>query len=735
MMSFAPSLLFCGRPLPNIILIPHRQLSLPHNRRFGSCARRHAEPRAQVPFRRDANGVLLSRVDGVTEPPLVQHSLYAHWRKLANQYSAGPALISKHEPSTQHDLDDGRAERRDADDCLRWTYLDLNAHIDALALGLVHKLDIRPGDRVGVLMGNSSAYLALQWALAKVGAILVPLNPAYAPDELGRSLAHVGARVLILVPSLKNADYTQHLLKILPGLAQGRSEGQSLNAQLLPKLERVVLVDNITSRPKTGWERTSVLARQGWSFSDALDSLHGRAIDYRSLLLEAASTQLASDDVEKQLDSKDVINLQLTSGTTGLPKAVALTSWGMLNNGISIGQVLHLRADDIVLNNPPLFHCFGLTLGNLAAQTHGSCLLYAAETFDPARTLAAVTEEKATVLHGVPAMFFGIMDLLAILEQKSSNGGRSRAEADPNLAALGLYDRLDIKTLRTGLISGASIPVELMSRLLDKLVPGLTSVYGMTESSPVSFGCDAETTSVQHKAQTVGRVFPHVHAKIVTPQTSAAQQADGTTVSEAERRGTPLPVKTPGELCTAGYLVMNGYYNDAARTAEVMGEYEDEEGIVWLRTGDIASMDEQGWVTIVGRAKDVIIRGGENLFPATICNCIDELDGVGQSAVVAVPDERLGETVGVFVKRSQDEAGPHLQRHQIHEHVKGRLSHQNAPEWVWMLGEDGVDDELPKTASGKVQNVVLRAWAKNLAARGIGRPSRPRRAQDVEVKT
>ncbi|KAE8245380.1 hypothetical protein A4X13_0g5951 [Tilletia indica] len=610
-------------------------------------------------------------------------------------------------------------------DCLRWTFAELNEHVDALAIGLEHQLGLRKGDRVAILMGNSSAYLALQWALAKLGSIMVPLNPAFAPDELQRSLAHVQARALILVPSLKNVDYLDHLAKILPGLSSDRrpEPDTKVGAELLPHLEHLVLVDNLTSSPKPGWERTSVLARKGYKFEDALKMLSRvGAIDYRSLLHSPVDGIQAETAFPVLHSNKDIINLQLTSGTTGLPKAVALTSFGMLNNGIAIGSVLHLRPDDIVCNNPPLFHCFGLTLGNLATQTHGGCLLYASETFDPVRTLAAVSEEKATALHGVPAMFFSIMDAL----QSTRKQGKT-TEGNNAWTALKLHEKIDISTLRTGLISGASIPVELMSRLLDELVPGLTSVYGMTETSPVSFGCDAVSAPVEKKAQTVGRVFPHVHAKIVRPLSGSTQDAATSLADEHDDEynedielARPLPCNTPGELCTSGYLLMDGYYNDPERTREVMCEHRDEPGIVWMRTGDMAIMDEDGWVKIVGRCKDVIIRGGENLFPATICNCIDEVDGVGQSAVIAVPDERLGETVGVFIKRVDGGPDVQLLRTQIREHVMRRLSHQSAPEWIWILGEDGVEDELPKTASGKVQNVTLRAWARDLHSRGVG---------------
>ncbi|CAD6896208.1 unnamed protein product [Tilletia laevis] len=717
--------------LPRFIGAPSRLISNPLHPGLRWYSRVEASS-AQVPFRRDVKGRLLSRVEGSTESELVGSPLYTYWKKLAGQYASRPAIISKHEPSTQHDglLDsDGGAQPRYSGDCLRWTYAELNEHVDALAIGLARQLGLRKGDRVAVLMGNSSAYVALQWSLAKVGLILVPLNPAYAPDELGRSLAHVQARALVLVPSLKNANYLDHLGKILPGLSSyRRGDGTGairMNADLLPQLEHLVLVDNLTSSPKEGWERTSILARTGWSFGDALDALRGWAIDYRSLLQTPAGEDQDGVELGTPLSSKDVINLQLTSGTTGLPKAVALTTYGMLNNGIAVGDVLHLRPDDIVCNNPPMFHCFGLTLGGLATQTHGACLLYASETFDPARTLAAVSEERATAMHGVPAMFFSIMDLLHSI--KKQGGGRGNDDA---VSALGLYDgRLDVSTLRTGLISGASIPVELMSRLLDELVPGLTPVYGMTETSPVSFGGDAVSTSLENKAQTVGRVLPHVRAKIVAPLSGLAQDEPTSSAPDDHdddgvdvEKGTPLPVNTPGELCTSGYLLMDGYYNDPERTSEVMCEHSDEPGIVWMRTGDMATMDEQGWVRIVGRCKDVIIRGGENLFPATICNCIESVPGVGQSAVVAVPHERLGETVGAFIKRADEHESKDAQelREQIREH--------SAPDWIWILGEDGVEAELPKTASGKVQNVILRAWARDLHARSIGHVASPSRS-------
>ncbi|KAJ1018100.1 hypothetical protein NDA16_004967 [Ustilago loliicola] len=455
------------------------------------------------------------------------------------------------------------------------------------------------------------------------------------------------------------------------------------------------MVNNLDNRPRH-WESNSVLAQQGKSFADAMSVLNGRALDYRDLLVSSPRSTKQNDVL-----NTDVINLQLTSGTTGQPKAVALTSRNLLNNGIAIGDNLRFTQADKLCNIPPLFHCFGLVLGNLAAWTHGASVVYAAEGFDPLRALRAVSEERCTAMHGVPTHFIAELELLDSAREYSEDPSRY-----PLPKGMLEGETFDFSSLRTGLTSGSTVPIALMEALVSPGKLGLreqTVVYGMTETSPVTFGCDVDAPIVR-RCETVGRVYPHVHAKIVSPDDST---------------GKPLPVGQPGELCTAGYVVMEGYWKDPKRTDEAMERHPDEPDIVWMRTGDIGIMDEEGYVRIVGRSKDVIIRGGENLFPPNIENCIDRMDGVATNAVIAVPDDKYGEAVGVFVARSHAE--DHVTPAEIRAYVKKQVGGQSAPAWVWFLGEDGVAPEFPKTASGKIQKVILRDWAKDLAAKNQGK--------------
>ncbi|EST08670.1 AMP-binding enzyme C-terminal domain protein [Kalmanozyma brasiliensis GHG001] len=644
------------------------------------------------PTKKDSNGALLSRVSGPTDKPLCQLSLGQFWEEAVAKYADRPALISKHEPAHQH----GRTGS-DSDDCIRWSYGAMNEHVQSLVAGLL-ELGVRKGDRVAVLMMNCSAYGALQWACAEVGAVLVTLNPAYSTSELRRAINLVEATTLFIVPSLRGTNYLDSILELLPSLTSSTSSSGDrtmLQDESLPSLKRVVLVDNLDNRPRH-WESNSVLAQQGKSFADAMSALHNRAIDYRDLLVSAKSATS-----KPEVLNTDVINLQLTSGTTGMPKAVALTSKNLLNNGIAIGDNLRFTEADRLCNIPPLFHCFGLVLGNLAAWTHGASIVYAAEGFDPLRSLRAVSEERCTAMHGVPTHFIAELDLL-----DSARDHQRDPERYPLPTGMLPGETFDFSSLRTGLTSGSTVPIALMQALVDPDLMHLgsqTVVYGMTETSPVTFGCDVDAPIVR-RCETVGRVYPHVHAKIVSPD---------------DPTGQPLPVGQPGELCTAGYVVMEGYWKDPKRTDEAMERHPDEPDIVWMRTGDIGIMDEEGYVRIVGRSKDVIIRGGENLFPPNIENCIDRIEGIATNAVIAVPDDKYGEAVGVFVARSHAEA--HVTPADIRAYVKKHVGGQSAPAWIWFLGEQGVPAEFPKTASGKIQKVILRDWAKDLAAKGQGK--------------
>jgi acyl-CoA synthetase (AMP-forming)/AMP-acid ligase II len=579
----------------------------------------------QHPTQKYDSGRLLSRVSGPTDTTLSTQTLGQYWKTLVDKHADHPALIVRHEPSTQHDLDfnqqasssSSSSSISDNDDCIRWTYAEMNKHVRLLAKGM-KKMGLKKGDRIAVLMMNNSEMACLQIATSIIGAILVTLNPSYTAKDLLRSLNHVEATVLFIVPSLRSSDYLSNLQSILPSLKGQAGHSTNIEDEQCPSLKRIILVDNLTSRPK-GWHSTSLLSSEGKGFQFALERMNGKAIDYRDVI---ASSQGIEEDIDEvDLTCHDVINLQFTSGTTGKPKAVALASHNLVNNGIVLGQVMHLTPNDILANIPPLFHCFGdysrfgifqeystdiellfagLTLGNLAAWSAGAAILYASEGFDPVRALRASSEEKATAIHGVPAHFIAELDILRQVKAAQKSGNWDQ------VLKLGVrQDENWSFHLRTGFTSGSTVPIELMRSIMDNNLLGAkeqTSVYGMTETSPVSFACDTQA-SIKRRCETVGRVIPHAHAKIVSPD---------------DPDGKPLPIGEIGELCTSGYIVMKGYWNDQKQTNEVLEYHPDEPDVLWMRTGDLAMIDKDGYAEIRGRVKDLIIRGGENITAVEI---------------------------------------------------------------------------------------------------------------------
>lgn len=338
---------------------------------------------------------------------------------------------------------------------------------------------------------------------------------------------------------------------------------------------------------------------------------------------------------------------------------------------------MRLTENDTLCNPPPLFHCFGLVLGNLAAWSHGSAVVYASEIYDPRAIVDAVVKERCTALHGVPTHFLGV---LSEVERRQQAG-----------------EQLDFSRLRTGIAAGSPVPIELMKQLITKLnLRELTNAYGMTETSPVSFQTTPED-SITQRVETVGRVRPHVSAKIVDPA------------------GNVVPINTPGEMLVSGYLLQKGYWGDKEQTDSAMRK--DENGTLWMHTGDEATLDSDGYLRVVGRIKDIIIRGGENLFPVQIENALTSHPSVLEAAVISVPDKKYGEVVGAWIK---PKASAKLSRENVRRIVWDSMNPQNAPAWVWFLGEDGTPDELPKTASGKIQKHILRGWSRELAERQVG---------------
>lgn len=431
---------------------------------------------------------------------------------------------------------------------------------------------------------------------------------------------------------------------------------------MLPKLRNLVVVDN-----------------KG-EFQQESEKLNiSSTIDWREIIMwrEHIQEEKLRRETIQSLDKDDVINLQFTSGTTGAPKAVSLTHSNLLNNALSIARRMYISENDVLCNVPPLFHCFGLVLGNLAFWSHGACIVYASETFDPKAVVDAVVGDKCTALHGVPTHFLGVL-----------------AEVDKRQAA---RESLDISNLRTGIAAGSPVPIELMKSLIARMnLKDLTNAYGMTETSPVSF----QTTpadDITKRTETVGKIQPHVKAKIIDPD------------------GNIVPVGSPGEICIAGYVLQKGYWGDEEQTKAAMKE--DENGTLWMHSGDEGVMDEEGYLRIVGRIKDIIIRGGENLFPVQIENALLTNESIREAAAISVPNDTFGEVVGAWVVRKP---GTNITREDVRKTVINTMNPQNAPAWVWFLGDDGIPDELPRTASGKVMKHVLRQWSKELSRKKDG---------------
>lgn len=544
---------------------------------------------------------------------------------------------------------------------LAWDFEEFGRHVDAVARGLIG-MGVGKGDRVGVIMGNTSAYATLQWACASIGAILVTINPAYRLQELVNTLNLVEVQHLFVVPSIRSSTYVRMLAETFPEM-RSMHPGE-LQIEDLPSLRNFVVVDNAEE------------ARED------LAKLHIQSmVDWREIPIwnESAREARIQTEMEKNLHRDDIVNLQFTSGTTGLPKAVSLTHSNLVNNGFLIGRSMNLTNRDILCNTPPLFHCFGLVLGNLAAWTHGACIVYPSAIYDPPSIVDAVMQEKCTALHGVPTHFLGV---LSEIEKRKKEG-----------------EAVDFRSLRTGIAAGTSIPIDLMRTLVSELnLTELTVAYGMTETSPVSFQTTPADPLIK-RVETVGKIHPHVKAKVV------------------DNDGKVVPIGKAGELLVSGYLLQKGYWKDERHTNEAMKR--DENGTLWMHTGDEAVMDAEGYVRIVGRVKDLIIRGGENLFPVQIENTLTEHHSIREAAVVAVPDPKFGEVVGAWIVREPGTDA--LGREEIRALVRKSMNPQNAPAWIWFIGEDGNPDDLPKTASGKVQKHVLRKWGKSLCETGLGK--------------
>lgn len=557
---------------------------------------------------------------------MIESTVGDHFTKVVSEYGDRTAVIARHQQD-------------------RVTYSELDAKSNALARGL-ESVGVRTGDRVGVMLGNSMEYAIATYALFKLGAILVPINLSFNTMQVVAALNHLNASHLIIsaesnLPRKKPRNNTPLLQHMVQDLTNPK-----LESAIIPSLRNIIFVDNSSGRVDT-------------SDFKCLTPYNSIASD-----LQADGNPLPS----RNLSPNDIVNIQFTSGTTAMPKAACLTHRSILNNGAQIGDRMRLTPTDIVCCPPPLFHCFGCVLGYMATATHGSTIVFPTESFNARAALHAVQEEQCTALYGVPTMFLEQLGL--IQDGEVSNEG--------------------FQHLRTGIAAGSSIPAELMKKLHRVLnLTELTICYGMTETSPVS----AMTTTddpIDKRINTVGRLMPHVEAKIVNP-------ADRSIV----------PVGGRGELAVSGYLLMKEYWNDPDRTAEVM--IPDDGGKVWMHTGDEASMSEDGYITITGRIKDLIIRGGENIHPLEIENCLLSHPDIGDVSVVGVPDERYGEVIAAFVipKHRQGQEEP-LDEESIKTRVRVKLSNHLVPKYVFFMSPS---ETFPKTASGKIQKFKLKETA------------------------
>ena len=484
----------------------------------------------------------------------------------------------------------------------RWTYAQLRAEIDALAHGLL-AAGIGKGDRVGIWAPNCAQWLFTQYATAKIGAILVTINPAYRTSELEYVLNQAGIRLLIAARSFKTADYAAMISQVQPRCAA---------------LQRVVLIG-----------------------SPEWDALPVHDSDPAVLA-----------DKQAALSPDDPINIQYTSGTTGFPKGATLSHHNILNNGYFVGELCGYTEADWICVPVPLYHCFGMVMGNLAATSHGAALVYPAPSFEPAATLAAVAQQRCTSLYGVPTMFIAML-----------------AAAD--------FDAYDLTSLRTGIMAGSPCPVEVMKQVVDRM--GMTEVticYGMTETSPVSTQTRADDT-LERRVSTVGRVHPHLEVKVIDPET-----------------GLTVPHGTPGELCTRGYSVMLGYWEQPEQTAEVIDQAR------WMHTGDIAVMDAEGYLNITGRIKDLVIRGGENIYPREIEEFLYTHPDILDAQVIGVPDARYGEELCAWVRLRP--GAPELTAEALRDYAGGKLAHYKIPRYVHLVAE------FPMTVTGKVRKVEMR---------------------------
>jgi fatty-acyl-CoA synthase len=504
----------------------------------------------------------------------------------------------------------------------RFTWAELAETVDAFAAGLL-ALGLEKGDRIGIWSPNRWEWVVTQFATARIGLILVNINPAYRLAELEYALNKVGCKALVTAAAFKTSDYLGMLATLAPELA--KAEPGKLKSAKLPSLEAVI---------RMGDENSPGM----FNFGDVL-AMGGR--DEHDIL----------DRITESLKPSDAINIQFTSGTTGAPKGATLTHLNIVNNGNFVTSAIRFSAEDRLCIPVPLYHCFGMSMGTMGCVTKGAAMIFPSEGFEPVATLKAIEAERCTGVYGVPTMFVAMLD-------------------HPD------FKNFDLSSLRTGIMAGSPCPIEVMKKVISLMhMSEVTIAYGMTETSPVSFQSSTDDP-LEKRVATVGRIQPHVECKVV--------DADGATAAVGE----------PGELCTRGYSVMKGYWEDADKTAEAI------DGDGWMHTGDLATIDAEGFCNIVGRVKDMVIRGGENVYPREVEEFLYRHPKVREVQVFGVPDRKYGEELAAWIVLKPGETAT---EEEIRDFCQGQIAHYKIPRYVRFK------ETLPLTVTGKAQKFIMRA--------------------------
>src|SRR5579883_1443739 len=544
-----------------------------------------------------------SYTSGTSDTPLLGLTIGDMFDQTAATYPDQPALISRHQN-------------------IRLTYRELQAQVDQCARALLH-LGITKGQRVGIWSPNRAEWCITQFATAKIGAILVNINPSYRLLELEYVLNQSGCSAIVIAAAFKTSNYTEMLNSLAPELAH--CEIGKLQSEKLPELRTVIRMGEDRVPGMLPWPELMAL---------------GERVSQEEL-----------QRVQREQEFDDPINIQYTSGTTGFPKGATLSHHNILNNGYFVARLQNFTHEDKLCIPVPLYHCFGMVMGNLGCVTHGATMVYPSEGFEPLAVLETVQEEKCTALYGVPTMFIAELD-------------------HPD------FSKFDLSSLRTGVMAGSPCPVEVMKKVI--LLMHMSEVeicYGMTETSPVSTQTRIDAP-LDKRVSTVGVIHPHLEIKIVDPNT-----------------GQVVPIGKPGELCTRGYSVMLGYWNNPEATAEAIDRAR------WMHTGDLATMDTEGYINIVGRIKDMIIRGGENVYPREIEEFLYTHPKVSDVQVIGLPDPKYGEEIAAWVKVKP---GEQLTEGELKEYCKGKIAHYKVPRYIKFV------DEFPMTVTGKIQKFLMR---------------------------